>query len=332
MISRFICIIIGLIFTYMSAYASIGTQEISFLSKSSGRTIAAEIYYPTSCSIESKKVQHGIWLRENYSKSQCNLGTKISYPLIVFSHGFQGDRFGNSWLAEALTRMGYIVVMIDHTFNTSYDHSDLFIYTSMWQRPIDIKELLSHLLQHPKWSKVIDQNRIAAAGFSLGGTTSLWLGGIRANKDLFKKTLDNKYSRWADWPEYAAKKARSVDWSKAELSYKDERVKAVISIAPDLGAAFTSEGLKEMQVPTLIIVGDKDNITPKEQNAEFYSKNIKNAEIIVLANIEHFTFMNKCSPLGLKLTPYLCLTEDRKDDTHKLTLNKIYDFLRKTLK
>ena len=70
---------------------------------------------------------------------------KTNILLLFFSHGFQGDRFGNSWIAEALVNKGYIVVMIDHTFNTSYDHSDLFIYTSMWQRPLDMSELLTYL-------------------------------------------------------------------------------------------------------------------------------------------------------------------------------------------
>lgn len=328
--SRLIFIIIGIILVSINAFASIGTQEIWFSSKTSNRTIVAEIYYPASCNIENKKVAHGIWLRENYSKSHCNLDKKKSYPLIVFSHGFQGDRFGNSWLAEGLVAKGYIVAMIDHTFNTSYDHSDLFVYTSMWQRPKDISELLTHLLQHPKWSKVIDKNKIAAVGFSLGGATALWLGGIRANKRQFKQTLDNKYSRWNDWPEYIAAQAKHVDWSKAELSYKDKRIKAIIALAPDLGEAFTGGGLSEVQIPTLIIVGNKDTITPREQNAEFYGKNIKNAEIVVLQNAEHFTFMNHCSPLGFKLTPYLCSSESKKDDAHTLTISKISDFLLKT--
>ena len=328
-ISRLILIIIGIILVSIDAAASIGTQEIWFKSQTSDRTIVAEIYYPASCNIENKKIVHGIWLRENYSKSHCDFNEKKSYPLIVFSHGFQGDRFGNSWLAEGLVAKGYIVAMIDHAFNTSYDHSDLFVYTSMWQRPTDISELLTHLLQDPKWGKVIDKNRIAAAGLSLGGATALWLGDIRANKEQFKQTLDNKYSRWSDWPEYAAAQARHVDWSKAELSYKDTRIKAVIAIAPDLGEAFTAGGLKEMQIPALIIVGDKDIVTPKEQNAEFYAKNIMNAEIVVLKDAEHFTFMNHCSSLGFKLTPYLCSSDNKKDDAHSLTISKISDFLLK---
>lgn len=252
--------------------------------------MVGEIYYPSSCKVEKKKIQQGIWMRENYSKDKTCVNNQQKYPLVIFSHGFQGDRFGDSCFAESLVAKGYIVVMIDHTLNTSYDHSDLFIYTSMWQRPLDMSELLTHLLDHPEWSSLINKEKIDVSGFSLGGTTALWLSGIKADKDKFKQTMDDKYSRWSDWPKYATEKAMSVDWSKAEQSYKDYRIKAGISIAPDLGEAFTRDGLKEADILVLVIVGDKDRITPKKENAEFYAKEIKGMELFVIDSAEHFIY------------------------------------------
>ncbi len=58
-----------------------------------------------------------------------------------------------------------------------------------------MSELLTYLLQHPQWGVVIDKNKIVAAGFSLGGLTALWLGGIEADKELFKSELDTKYHK-----------------------------------------------------------------------------------------------------------------------------------------
>lgn len=331
MIERFILIAFNFFLFSINAYASISTQEINFVSKSSGRTLVGEIYYPSSCKVEKKKIQHGIWMRENYSKSQICANNQQKHPLILFSHGFQGDKFGNSWIAEALVDKGYIVAMIDHTFNTSYDHSDLFIYTSMWQRPLDISELLTYILEHPEWRDFINKDKITVAGFSLGGTTALWLSSIKADKDKFRQAMDDKYSRWSDWPKYGSEKARAVDWSKAEQYYKDDRIKAVISIAPDLGEAFAIDGLKEADVPTLIIVGDKDRITPKKENAEFYAKGIKGANLVVISEAEHFTFMNKCSAIGLQITPNLCTSDDKKEKAHTLVIDKIYNFLQKNL-
>lgn len=160
----------------------------------------------------------------------------------------------------------------------------------MWQRPLDMSELLTHLLDHPEWSSLINKEKIDVSGFSLGGTTALWLSGIKADKDKFKQTMDDKYSRWSDWPKYATEKAMSVDWSKAEQPYKDYRIKAGISIAPDLGEAFTRDGLKEADILVLVIVGDKDRITPKKENAEFYAKGIKGMELFVIDSAEHFIY------------------------------------------
>lgn len=311
----------------VDTYSSLGTQEITFLSESSNRNIVAELYYPTSIKLENKLIDHGVWLRQNYYNGPISIDTKKSYPLIIFSHGFQGDRFGNSWIAEKMVAEGYIVVMIEHTLNTSHEHSDLFCYTSMWQRPTDVSELLTHLLKHDVWGKVIDQNRIAAAGFSLGGSTALWLGGICADKDLFKKTLDMKYSRWVDWPHNEKQKALSVNWAKAELSYRDNRIKAVVAIAPDLGEAFSESGLKKMDTPALIIAGDKDRVTPKESNSSYYAKNIKNVETLTFEGAEHYTFMNKGSSLGFKITPHLCSDSMIRDEIHERIAQKMMDFL-----
>ncbi|MCE2993131.1 MAG: alpha/beta hydrolase family protein [Alphaproteobacteria bacterium] len=331
---RCLAVIIGLIlsFVHQEIYAAVGTEEITFLSQSSGRNIVAEIYYPGTCKIDNKQVKHGIWLRENYLKAKCDIDDTKKYPLILFSHGFQGDRFGNSWFAEGLVSQGYIVAMVDHASNTSYESSDLFVYTSMWQRPIDISELLTYMLQDSKWNKVVDEEKIAVSGFSLGGTTALWLSGIKSDKDKFHHVMDAKYSRWDDWPEYAKSQARLVDWSKAENSYKDERVKAVVSIAPDLGEAFSINGLTKADVPVLIVIGDKDVVTPKKHNADFYAQHIPKAKLFVIKDAEHFTFMNKCSAIGFKVTPHLCDTDVKKDNAHDLVINKTHDFLLQVLK
>ena len=317
---------------FTSAYAGLGTQEVSFLSKSSKRTLTAEVYYPLPGTNDSPKVTQGIWLRTKFSKIAPDLSSPKTYPLVVFSHGFQGDRLGNSWLAEHLVAKGYVVAMIDHTFNTSYDHNNLFSYTSLWQRPTDMSELISYLLDHPMWGKLINKDQIAVAGFSLGGTTALWLGGIRASKDTFKSALDKRYASWSTWPNHDRAKARSVDWTLAEKSYYDARIKAVIAMAPDLGNAFSSEGLKEMKVPTLLLIGDKDTITPKCPHALVYAKGIPQAELVTFKDVGHFIFMNKCSPLGHQETPYLCTHENQKEPIHTQAAAKIDSFLKSKLR
>ncbi|MDF3048056.1 MAG: hypothetical protein K0R73_1174 [Candidatus Midichloriaceae bacterium] len=165
-ICRIIAIFLLLVsIAYTNKAIAIGTQEISFTIPNTGRDIVAEIYYPTDDVTNNKVVDHGIWQRKAFTKDAQLSSASKKYPLIIFSHGFQGDRFGNSWFAESLVAKGYIVAMIEHTHNTSYEHSDLFIYSSMWQRPLDTSQLLTHLLQDSKWGKVIDSDRIQLRAF-----------------------------------------------------------------------------------------------------------------------------------------------------------------------
>jgi len=46
LVQRFILTALSLLFFSINSYASVSTQEINFVSKSSGRTLVGEIYYP----------------------------------------------------------------------------------------------------------------------------------------------------------------------------------------------------------------------------------------------------------------------------------------------
>ena len=313
------------------AYAEqIGTRTLSYTSSKSNRPLVAEVYYPTSDKEISSVNPYDVWGHKPYVRNAAIKEGK--YPLVIFSHGFQGDRIGNSWIAENLVEIGYIVVMIDHANSNSYEHSDEFVYTSMWQRPLDMSDLLDSLLQDNTVAGFIDADRIAAGGFSLGGTTALWLAGIMADPTSFKTAMQ-PYSRYNIWPDFVLKRVEAVDWSKAGVSYGDNRIKAIFAIAPDLGAGFKPEGMKEANKPVLIIVGDRDQVTPPKENANYFAKNIPNAKLFVIKGATHFAFMNKCSDFGHKvLPPNLCTPGSKKQEkTHKEAMDEIHGFLKENL-
>jgi len=312
----------------LASATPIGTQEVTFVIPNSDRTLVGELYYPTEMGEDSKSITQGIWQRRDFTRNAALAPQEKPYPLVIFSHGWQGNRFGHAWLAESLVDEGYIVAAIDHTHNTSYEYSGEFIYTSMWQRPLDMSALIDYLLQHPYWSEVIDEKKIAAGGFSLGGLTALWMTGIEGDPQAFKEAMQ-PYAL-DDWPESVQKRASVVDWNKAARSYDDPRVRSVFSISPDLGKGFEPEGLAKAKIPTLILVGTEDPITPPAENAAFYAVHMKNAELITIEGAGHMDFLNTCSPNGKKMTPHLChnFSKDRSL-VHKEALENIIKFLRK---
>lgn len=329
---RFFSCLLAFAFLFVPITASsweVGTFETEFIIPNTERYLIAEIYYPTDHRpIKNHPIDQGIWVRGSYTRNATISNRVSSYPLIILSHGWHGDRFGHSWLAEALVKEGYIVAAIEHTHDTNYDSSDAFLYANMWQRPKDLSALLDHLLQHPRFEKTIDPSKIGAIGFSLGGLSVLWLSDIKASPDLFQQAMA-RYQRDDVWPQSTQEKMSQIDWRQAEQSYYDPRIKAIISLAPDLGQGFSEKGLQQAKTPALIIIGDRDSITPQKDNAAHYAAHMPQTSLITLNEAHHFTFMNSCSQLGESITPHLCGQEslETRKNLHLEIFSHILNFL-----
>ncbi|WP_084678252.1 alpha/beta hydrolase family protein [Actinopolymorpha alba] len=119
-------------------------------------------------------------------------GGKRSLPLAVLSPGFTWPRSSLTALAEDLASRGYVVVGIDHTyesFATTFpdgrvatcaacevpgEGGDEFGTKVVKGRAADISFVLDELTgAHPKWqgASLIDPSRIAMAGSSIGGAS-----------------------------------------------------------------------------------------------------------------------------------------------------------------
>jgi len=60
-------------------------------------------------------------------------------PLVVLSHGYDGNWRNQVWLASALARLGYIVAAVNHPGTTSKDRSPAAA-AQLWQRPRDVSQ------------------------------------------------------------------------------------------------------------------------------------------------------------------------------------------------
>ncbi|MER7127669.1 alpha/beta hydrolase family protein [Streptosporangium saharense] len=119
-------------------------------------------------------------------------GRRHGLPLVVLSPGFIRSRKTLTALAEELASRGYVVAGIDHTYEsrgTSFpdgrvtpcaacevDHEKGFGEKAVAVRAADVSFVLDELTgPRPQWvgSSLIDPTRIAMAGHSLGGASSL---------------------------------------------------------------------------------------------------------------------------------------------------------------
>lgn len=256
-------------------------------------------------------------------------------PLVMFSHGTGGNRMASQWFCEGLARNGFIVVAVDHYGNT-YTNPIPVEFVTVWQRPLDISFVLSQVLKEKELPVKIDRQKIFAAGFSLGGFTSLVLVGAQMNWQSmidFSNTQQGK--KEVDIPEmpgliYYLKSdsIRKAFQSAPKLS--DRRFKAAFVMAPALGQAFTnSEQFRGIKVPVFIAGAESDSIAPLNTNAAHYRRLIASAEwLLIVGKAGHYVFLNEGSESMKEAAP-VYFKDDVGVDRNKIhgeVIKKAIDF------
>jgi len=240
------------------------------------------------------------------------------YPLVVMSHGTGGSAVMMMWLGIHLAANGYIVAAVNHHGNTSAEKEPapqgFLLY---WERATDLKLVIDSVLRDPVFGNRIDDRRIGAAGFSLGGYSVIAAAGGRFSQSTFDEFCGSAQRDFTcepqnEFPEAPARFALLRDTDtvvreslrQAGAPYKDRRIKAVFAIAPALGSGFTESGLRPVDVPVQIVVGKADVITPPRTNAQRYASLIHGARLTVLPDgVGHYTFLHECTPRGREALP-----------------------------
>jgi predicted dienelactone hydrolase len=231
----------------------------------------------------------------------------LKHPLVMFSHGAGSNGLYYAWFGEYLASYGYIVAMLYHYRANTYDSTVMYTRSKLWQRPRDISLDITGLLKDAVWGPHIDADKIGVAGHSQGGFTALWIGGARVDPDLFLAYQ----TFWRNNPVVPAnlRAALPLDAGPAR-DVQDGRVKAAFSMAPgDLpGFGMNEAGLRQLAIPTYIIVGARDTQAPPKDNAEFAAQHAPNAHLDVLPGlVDHEIFVNECDAFGRDTWPEACI-------------------------
>jgi predicted dienelactone hydrolase len=86
-------------------------------------------------------------------------------------------------------------------------------------------------------------------------------------------------------------------YSKAGNSYRDERVRAIFSMAPGLGPAFIPESLGKIPIPVAIVTGSADEIVPPASSTGALGKAIPHAALKLFPRAGHFV-SSACTAVG----------------------------------
>lgn len=217
-------------------------------------------------------------------------------PLIAFSHGFFAIRYQSAFLMEHLAEQGFVVVAVDHPFNTLYDFDDAKTAQVLLERPDDLRAAVDKLTEmvntiSDPFSDLADCSQYIAMGHSFGSHTATVLGGGTLDYDGLSTYCGNfPDERACDYFDNIS--ASDLD----QYGTVDSRVLATIPISPGLWYTFgaNGEGLQTVQNP-LIIAGIQDDVLEYETETQPFFEALSSPKTIFsMNNTGHYGMTNIC--------------------------------------
>ena len=198
-------------------------------------------------------------------------------PLVILSHGFGADRFFLDYLGKHLASHGLTVVSVEHPgsnlsalINLPVDPeiagepSRILPAQEFLDRPRDVSFVLDRLEQindgNSLYGGLFNTEDVTIIGHSLGGYTGLALAGAKLDLrslDTFCQNLQPLGVSPADWLQCAA-----VDLEEQRADLSDDRIQQVIAMNTLTGQLFGEAGLSNITVPTMLLTGTQDSVTP----------------------------------------------------------------------
>lgn len=269
----------------------LGVRTLHYENEMRHRPVVVEFWYPADRGTPVDVSQDPIWIHPTEVRDAPFRNGQEKYPLLLLSHGHRGGRRDMSWLAEKMVKAGYVVAAVDHHGDTRA-HFDPLVSIRFWERSTDLTFLLDHLQKEPVVGERLDFEKIGCVGYSLGGMTSLSLAGATAQRA--RQAIENSDRSHLLSPEVLER----FDFSEAEKSYRDPRIKAIFLMCPAT-SMYPPESLKQVQIPVGLIASLQDEVLPHQEHAAQIIEYLKLKKLKILdQGISHYAFMNRVSKAG----------------------------------
>ena len=233
------------------------------------------------------------------------------YPLVLLSHGLGGHYRSLGWLAVALAERGAVVAAVNHPESTVFDF-DMQAGLRHWTRAEDLRLALDHVLADARLGPLVDEERIAAAGFSYGGWTALTLGGVRGNLAGYRAHCATAPTGHCRDIEARGGDLGLLEAARWDGDLADARVDAVVAIDPGLTWGLEAADVAGLTVPALLIqlgVGaDRLDSTDVSMQGSGFAGLVPAARVVEVAPANHFSALPLCTQKGAMIL------EEEKDD------------------
>jgi len=231
------------------------------------RPLTVEVWYPATKEATGDTALK-VYLRDG--KTQVDIigkamrdaapDTGQKYPLVIISHGYPGNRFLLSHLAENIASKGYVVASIDHTDSTYRDKAAFG--STLVNRTLDQLFVLNQIERLSKDSSsflngLADASNTAIVGYSMGAYGAV----ITAGAGVTQAAVD--YA----WGGPHGTLGVHLSGSGSHEALIDPRIKTAVAFGPwGMNYGFWSaDTLKGIKIPMLFVAGSQDDVSGYEK-------------------------------------------------------------------
>jgi len=254
------------------------------------RALTVEVWYPAATGVQGVTAMKA-FIRDG--KTEIDLHGKAvrdatpadgTYPLIIVSHGYPGNRFLMSHLAENLASKGYVVASIDHRDSTYRDKSAFG--STLVNRSLDQTFVLNEMARLSGeagsfLNGLVDANTTGLIGYSMGGYGAV----ITAGGGVTQAAVD--YA----WGGPHGTLGVHLSGSDSHNALPDPRIKTAIAFAPwGLTYGFwDAETLKGVQIPMMFVAGSVDDVSGYEPGVKSIFQGAVNVDraLLTYENANH---------------------------------------------
>ncbi len=250
------------------------------------RDLTVEIWYPAAPETQAggsyrTVIRDGvtaITLQGQAARDAAPL-TGETYPLVILSHGYPGNRLLMAHLGENLASKGYVVASIDHTDSTYPDQAAFG--STLVNRPWDQRFVIDSMAAlDGDLGAITDASNAAVVGYSMGGYGALIYAGAGVTQ------ASTEY----EWGAPQGLLERNMAGTDSHAALADERVKAFVAFGPwGRNAGFWDDtGLAGIDKPLMLIAGEVDDVSVYSAMREIFTGAVNTTRhLLTFENANH---------------------------------------------
>ena len=251
------------------------------------RPLTVEMYYPAAEGAQGETAFKA-YLRDGTTEvtlqgqamRDVDPASGETFPLVLISHGYPGNRYLLSHLAENLASKGYVVASIDHTDSTY--RTQAAFGSTLVNRSLDQLFVLEQMAQKSAeggdFAGLYDAENTGLIGYSMGGYGAIITAGGGVTEASVGYTWGGPHGTLGI----------HQAGSDTHNALPDPRIKTAVAFGPwGMNRGFwDAEGLAGVQIPMLFIAGSQDDTSLYEDGIRAIWQNTSNVDRALL------TYMN----------------------------------------